>query len=82
MKNKIIAETTLNKPQKKTWQKPDFYLIDSDNVNAPNNKAESAYYERSYLGSAPVGGGLHMLKFANNHFNAPYSFTVNRYVLS
>lgn len=64
MKNKIIAETIPNTPQKKTWQKPDFYLIGSDNVNGPNAKNDARGAERSLILIDVTAGGSNILTFS------------------
>ena len=55
-----------NKPAKKFWQKPDFYILDSDNVNGA---ADPGVYEGSFAPNGlnvPNSKGAHYVFWINN----------------
>ena len=49
MEQKNIEMSNPKLISKKVWDKPDFFLIDSDDVNTINNKESMSRHENSYV---------------------------------
>ena len=71
MKNTITPS-----PAKKQWQKPDFYLLDRDNIKGPGDKTYSGYFEMSIVFTQTTIGGVRKGEIPSNRTG----FTLSNYV--
>ena len=63
-----------NGPAKKKWQKPDFYLLDTNNINTGN--FSNAHHEASIVYTGKATAGFRLGKIGGN----PTRFIITNYV--